>query len=143
MIRFFRTGLILAGSALFASAGLGCAGSPTEPSRLTLGQPFELRRGSSAMLPDGLTIVFEDVKSDSRCPMNAICVWVGDATVAVSLSQVSGEPVARELHTFPASGSETSYLAYSISLVSLAPYPRTDRKIQPEDYVATLTVKAQ
>lgn len=143
MNRFLRVALIVASSPLCASVYLGCAGGPTEPTGLTLGQPFELRRGSSAMLPDGLTVVFDDVKADSRCPMNAICVWVGDATVAVSLSQVSSGRAERELHTYPPSGSETSYLAYSISLVSLAPYPRTDRKIVPEDYVATLTVKAQ
>jgi hypothetical protein len=35
---------------------------------------------------------------------------------------------------------EASYLVYSIKLLSLAPYPRSDLQIGPGDYVATLTV---
>lgn len=92
---FLRTGLILGASSLFASMCLGCAGSPTQPSRF--GQPIELRRGTSAILPEGLKVAFDDVRSDSRCPMDAICVWAGDATVAVSLSQVSNGRAEREL----------------------------------------------
>jgi hypothetical protein len=32
---------------------------------------------------------------------------------------------------------------YSIKLLALAPYPRSDRQIRPEDYVATLSVVPQ
>jgi hypothetical protein len=117
----------------------GCAGSSTQPSQTPLGQPFELRSGASAMLDGGLTITFDGVASDSRCPMNALCIWAGDAVVALSISQGPGGSVPRELHT-NAAGSVTSYLAYSIKLLALAPYPRTDRPIGPGDYVATLTV---
>jgi hypothetical protein len=117
----------------------GCAGSSTQPSQTPLGQPFELRSGASAMLDGGLTITFDRVASDSRCPMNALCIWAGDAVVALSISQGPGGSVSRELHT-NAAESVTSYLAYSITLLALAPYPRTDRQISPGDYVATLTV---
>lgn len=118
----------------------GCAGSSTQPSQTPLGEPFELRSGASAILDDGLTITFDRVASDSRCPMNALCIWVGDALVQVTISQNAGGSVQRELHTFPAAESEATYLAYSIKLVALAPYPRTDREILPGDYVATLNV---
>jgi hypothetical protein len=116
----------------------GCAGNSTQPSHTPLGQPFELRSGSSAILDGGLTVTFDRVASDSRCPMNALCIWVGDAVVAVSVSESVGGSAQRELHTYQ--GSEASYLAYSIKLLALAPYPRTDRQILPGDYVATLTV---
>jgi len=116
----------------------GCGGNSTQPSHTPLGQPFELRSGASAMLDGGLTITFDRVASDSRCPMNALCIWAGDAVVAVSILGSGGGPVQRQLHT--QDGSEASYLAYSIKLLALAPYPRTDRQILPEDYVATLTV---
>jgi hypothetical protein len=74
--------------------------------------------------------------------MDALCIWVGDATVAVILSRGGGGYVERELRTYPR-GSETSYLGYSVTLVALAPYPRSDREIRPEDYVVTLTVKTR
>jgi hypothetical protein len=125
-----------------SSIAVGCSGGVTQPSQRPIGQPFELRAGASAMVEGGLTLTFDRVTTDSRCPMNALCVWSGNAIVAVSLSQGAGGPAARELHT-EASRSEVSYLAYAIRLVSLAPYPRTDREIRPGDYVATLAVTAR
>ena len=123
---------------LWAAISAACGRSPNQPGELAR-QSVELRAGSSATLDGGLTIAFDRVTSDSRCPMNAFCVWAGDAIVAVSLSQGPGGPAARELHT-DARAAEASYLAYSIKLLALAPYPRTDRQILPGDYVATLTV---
>ena len=117
----------------------GCAGSSTQPSQTPLGEPFELRSGASAILDGGLTITFDRVASDSRCPMNALCIWAGDALVLVTISQNPGGSVQRELHTDTAEPDAT-YLAYSIKLIALAPYPRTDREILPGDYVATLNV---
>ena len=129
-------------SILSVALSLGCGRSPTRPSPLPLGQSFELRAGGSAILQSGLTVTFERVESDSRCPMDALCVWAGDAIVMVSLSQAAGGQVQRELHTAP-TGSEASYLVYSIKLLALAPYPRSDRQIRPEDYAATLIVAAR
>jgi len=120
----------------------GCGGSVTQPDPRPIGQPFELRVGTSTTVEGGLTLTFDRVTTDSRCPMDVVCVWAGDAIVAVSLSQAADGSATRELHT-DASQSETSYLAYSIRLVRLAPYPRTDRETRPGDYVATLAVTAR
>jgi hypothetical protein len=120
----------------------GCAGHSAGPSQTPLGQPFELRAGSSAAVEGGLKVTFERVASDSRCPMDALCVRAGEALVALTISQDGRNAAARELRT-DAAGSETSYLGYSIKLLALAPYPRSDRQILPEDYVATLAVASQ
>jgi len=126
-------------SVLCAGVIAGCAGNPAQPSQVALGESFELHAGASATLQGGLTIVFDRVESDSRCPMDALCVWAGDATVTVSLSKAADGRVQRELHTDPRA-SDASYLAYSIKLVALAPYPQSSRPIRPQDYVATLAV---
>lgn len=120
---------------------VACASNPTKPSPLPLGRSFELRAGASANVEGGLAMSFQRVMSDSRCPMDALCVWAGDATVVLTVSR-DGQPVARELHTNP-SNFEVSYSDYTIKLISLAPYPRSDRQIRPEDYVATLSVAAR
>jgi len=117
----------------------GCAGSSTQPDRMPLGRPFELRSGTSAMLDGALTVTFERVSSDSRCPMDTQCIWAGDGVVSVSISQGMNGSARRELHT-DASGSEASFLTYSIKLLGLSPYPRRDLQIRPEDYVATISV---
>ena len=115
----------------------GCAGNPTQPGRF--GEPFELRAGASATLDGGLAIIFDRVVSDSRCAIDAVCITAGDAVIAVTISQGAVGAGRRELHT-EAPGSEASYLAYSIKLLELQPYPQTGRQRRPEEYVATLTV---
>jgi hypothetical protein len=122
----------------FAMLISGCAAHPAQPSR-PLGQPFELHAGTSAIVEDGLRVMFERVRSDSRCPLDALCIQAGEAIVLLTLSQSAAAQVEQELRTTP-SFSEASYLSYVIKLVALAPYPRSTQQIRPEDYVATLTV---
>ena len=129
-------------SLLCASLCVGCVDHPTRPSEVALGQPLELHPGTSEIVSDGLKVTFDGVRADSRCPMDALCVWAGDAIVAVSVSQPGAMTAERALHTDP-TGAEAQYLSYVIKLVALAPYPRSDRQIRPADYVATLTVAAR
>jgi hypothetical protein len=62
--------------------------------------------------------------------------------MTVRLSEPAGIQAERALHTDP-SGSEAQFLAYVIKLVALAPYPRSDRQIRPDDYLATLRVETR
>ena len=120
---------------LVAIATVACL-NPTSPDAV-LGKPFELKAGETALLSDGARIQFTAVSGDSRCPMDAQCVWAGDATVAISVSR-SGKPAAAcELHT-QQSGSQISCGDYVIRLTALAPYPRSGKTIAAQDYVATL-----
>src|SRR5262245_18702623 len=121
-----------------SSLGVGCAAHPAQPSR-PLGQPFDLRAGVSTVVADELRVTFNGVRSDSRCPLDALCIQAGEAIVVLTLSQSAAAQAEREVRTTPAL-SEASYLSYVIKLVALAPYPRSTQQIRPEDYVATLTV---
>jgi predicted enzyme related to lactoylglutathione lyase len=61
----------------FALIAAGCNGpstSPTEPAT------FTLKPGQTAAA-QGVIVTFRHVLSDSRCPINALCVWAGEATV--------------------------------------------------------------
>lgn len=116
----------------------GCSG-PTAPDRVPKGEPFDLRVGESALTTDDLRIKFDTLRSDSRCPMDALCVHAGEAVIAVTVARVGEVGIGRELNTTPARSS-TTYLNFTITLSSLQPYPRSDRQIQPADYVATFVV---
>lgn len=116
----------------------GCSG-PTQPDRVPKNEPFDLRIGESALTTDDLRIRFDTVRSDSRCPMDAICVRAGEAIIALTLSRAGEAAVGRELDTTPARSS-TIYLNFQITLSQLQPYPRSDRQIQPGDYVGTFVV---
>jgi hypothetical protein len=124
---------------LAACATAACRENPAAPADVPLGQPFELRAGTSAVVPGGLRITFDRVVSDSRCPIDAICVWAGEAVLAIKLSQGQAEPVARELRADSAS-PEIEYQTYRIRVTALAPHPRSDRQIAPREFVATFVV---
>jgi hypothetical protein len=124
-----------------AIAAAGCFSSPTAPDAV-VGRPFELKPGAVSVLPDGTRLVFREVPADSRCPMDVMCVWAGDATVAIRLTPSQSAAESRELHTQPA-GSTISYANFTITLSALAPYPRSTQPIRPDDYVATFVVNSR
>ena len=108
-----------------------------------LGQQFELRVGGQATISgEALTVSFQGVPSDSRCPTGVQCVWAGNAVVQVVLSQ-GGKAAGLELNTNldPKTGT---YLNYEIELVSLAPYPTAKGgAISQSQYRATFVVRKQ
>lgn len=129
MGRVVAIGLVLA---------LGACASPTEPDAV-VATPFQLKVGEVATIPDNARLRFDTVRSDSRCPIDAICITAGDAVIAVTLMR-NGASESRELHTIPAQ-SQFSYSNYVVKLTELQPYPRSDRQARPEDYTATLMVE--
>jgi hypothetical protein len=129
-------------SVVLAVSIVACSGSPTQPGRVQANQPFELAVGDTAVVNDSLRIRFDAVRSDSRCPMDALCVRAGEAVVGVTLSMPGEAPAGRDLDTVPPR-SQATYSRFTISLSQLQPYPRSDREIHPRDYVATFIVQAR
>ncbi len=131
---------------------LGCAGCGNQPADPDSGTPqtsvtqarfdeeFDLRAGHIAYVGgNALTLAFRRVNHDSRCPMDAVCVWMGDAVVQldVTIGRMAWTPTQLHTHLEP---KRTDFRDYTIQLVSLAPYPKSDVVIKPEDYVARLRV---
>lgn len=98
-----------------------------------------MRVGDSALTTDDVRIRFDTVRSDSRCPMNALCVRAGEAVIALTVSRAGEVAEGRELDTTPAKSS-AEYRNFTITLSQLQPYPRTDRQIQPGDYIGSFVV---
>ena len=113
--------------------------SPVQPTIVQAGTPFTVNAGRVVYLESGLVITFDVVTADSRCPIDAICVSAGDATVHLLLEQ-GGTRGDRDLHTSLLESSTATFLAYSIRLLELQPYPRSSSPTRPADYVATLRV---
>jgi hypothetical protein len=108
------------------------------------GEPFELRVGRSAALGVAgrdSTIRFVGVLEDSRCPIGVNCVWEGDAVARLELTDDAGA-AAIDLHTHPEREQARVHRGVRVRLVQLAPAPRADRRLDPDDYVATLIVEA-
>jgi hypothetical protein len=122
---------------ILALAAAACV-NPTGPDA-AVGTPFELKLGAIASLPDRAKLRFDNVRSDSRCPIDAICIRAGEAVIAVTLMRGTGNE-AKELQTVPAQ-SQFSYSKYVVKLTELQPYPRSSSPTKAEDYVATFIVQ--
>jgi len=125
---------------LVACLSAGCFNNPASPDAVA-GKPFELKIGATATLVNGARLRFDEVRADSRCPIDANCVRAGEATVAISVARPGSAFETRELRT-DAPASQISYGNYVIRITQLQPYPRSDRPATPSDYVATFIVEA-
>jgi hypothetical protein len=126
---------VIAGAAI---AGCGPLRNPVDLN-VALGTPFDMKIGTTALVPGGLRVRFDAVASDSRCPINATCVHAGEAVVVMTFSERSRARVQQELRTNP-TGSQVTHADYTISLMELQPYPFAGHPTPPSDYVATVTV---
>jgi hypothetical protein len=112
--------------------------SPAAPS-VPLNERFTLAPGQTVIVEGAaLRVEFRGVTADSRCPADALCVWVGDAVVQLRITD--GSAADYELHTSDSTRAVATHRQTRIRLVELQPYPFSNRTIAPGDYRATLTV---
>jgi hypothetical protein len=114
--------------------------------RVEIGRDFELPVGESVIVAGGPRITFVAVASDSRCPSAVVCVWMGDAAVALRIAGGS-ETAEDTLHTAAGAGAQggdwrgtVTRGGHTIELVGLQPYPVQGGDVEPGSYVATLRV---
>lgn len=118
-----------------------CAGSAARPGDVDYGERFTLNIGEAVTIgDDGLRMTFEEVSLDSRCPIDVVCVQAGEV-VTVFRFETDGASEARELSTAPGRNA-TTYGRFRAELIGIQPVPRSDRTIEPEEYVAELRVTA-
>ena len=90
-----------------------------------------------------LTLHFQEVLEDSRCPDGTVCVWEGNAKTLLSVSRGDRETLEVTSNTSGRTGMSKEAVAfeYSIKLDSLFPVPSVNIN-QPnlQDYVATLAI---
>ena len=88
--------------------------------RIPLGTCSQKAMGSSP-----LTICFDSVIQDSRCPLNVVCIWQGVAE-ARFWALINNQSYAFTLSSntiLPGSRTDTTIGGYTISLHNLFPYP--------------------
>jgi hypothetical protein len=116
-------------------AMMACGSSPSAPSPVD--QNVTLAPGQAATIEGtSLSVRFDAVTGDSRCPADAICITGGDAEVHIAVTPSAGARRDYTLHT--GDMRPVRHEDLTIALVELAPYPFSARPIQPSDYRATL-----
>ena len=103
-------------------------------------QTFSLPIGKTAAVSGSPSrITFTRVTEDSRCPINAVCVWAGDAKIELTLTR-NGAPVATGILSLSPENNEVQLADLVVRFVGLAPAPVTPEPA-PRQYVAELVIR--
>ena len=127
---------------LVALAAVSCAQSLPLDTLVTvrLDALFMLRAGQTAIIQDTpLRLRFVSVVEDSRCPVDVMCVWAGDAHLHLVLTHQELTEEAVELHTSLEPQSRVVH-GYRVALERLEPAPHSERRITQQQYVAEFRV---
>ena len=114
-----------------------CNQKLTGPSS-SLNTEFTLTPGESMNIDgESLTVRFDGVSGDSRCPADALCIQGGSADVRITVTR---NGAVREHVLKTGDMAPVRHDTPTIGLVQLAPYPFSSRTIAPDEYRATLKV---
>ena len=83
-----------------------------------------------------ITVCFDSIISDSRCPDGAICVWAGEAIARFNIKVGQNEVRIVDLRL----SNDTVIYGYKFSFVSLNPYPSISQEISVNDYKVRIIV---
>jgi len=87
-----------------------------------------------------LRVQFLSVEEDSRCPIEAVCVWEGNVVAAFALTAGAGGTHLEFLNTAVEPRS-VDYSGVRVTLVAVSPLPHVGLPIPAEDYVVTLRLE--
>lgn len=120
---------------LIISISLMSCQDSTSSVKPNLGEKFEIKYGESVTIQrEQISIRFNKLVEDSRCPDGVTCVWAGNAEIVIKLDD---REARLNTHLRP---KKANLSAYSLKLVSLNPYPEHNVDIEKEDYTAELVV---
>jgi hypothetical protein len=122
----------------------GCPNPTPKNPTFYLGKPFNIAQGQTMQTADNaLTIHFDEVSGDSRCPTGVQCIWAGRADCIFTLSKGSAtQTITLSSGDFSQGGSaEAAFSGYTITLNDLSPPKPASGGIAQKDYVARVTVK--
>ncbi|MHB8086021.1 MAG: hypothetical protein ACYDHZ_09355 [Dehalococcoidia bacterium] len=134
--------LILFLIALFTLTILSGCQSNQAMVKASLNNEFSLAIGQSAGIQEErLTVKFDSIQEDSRCPRGATCIWQGRVSCVLQVSD--GNDSTEIVLTEPGLSSqfgEGTYKNY-VFTSHVQPYPELGKKISKEDYRVLLTIK--
>ncbi len=110
-----------------------------ESSHPKLGEEFELAVDQTAQITaENISVTFQELLEDSRCPIDVTCIWAGLAEVSLQVS-VSGQERELSLSTSPPENSAV-FENYTFRLIRVRPVPRSNQNIDSSAYFVTVRV---
>jgi hypothetical protein len=134
--------------AWLATAALAATTAPPRPVPASTQDDAEtsatLRIGESVTLEGSHTaITVADVSDDSRCPVDATCIWAGDATVTLRVQPSKGDAETVALHVGQPEARSVTVAGLRLRLERLEPAPRAGQTIAREQYRVVIAISKQ
>ena len=136
--------MIIFAGVLAAIINSGCETELNLKSTLPLNDTIEMANFETKYnFENNLVLRMDSVLNDSRCPLNVICVWEGNAEVRF-LFTVDSIQTDFVLNTNDGNNfnSDTIIGGYCIKLLDLSPYPEDPGEIQQVEYHSEVMVQA-
>ncbi|MPZ14831.1 MAG: hypothetical protein GEU73_10495 [Chloroflexi bacterium] len=141
VVAVFAIVAVVLGPAQGADAfGAWRASTPPSAAEASSDRTVVLGPGEHVVLPDGTRLTFSRVASDSRCPIDVVCVWAGEVVVAFEVQNADGAVRGFEI-TFAGRPATEIIEGTVVTVLNVQPYPKTTRPIDPDDYRVTVAVE--
>ena len=113
---------------------------PASYDSLVLNDTIWIAFGDTAGNADeNLWLVFDSIGTDSRCPLDVVCFWAGDAEIVFELFR-ENQSTRFSLHTHPHFITDTTLFNYHFQLCDVLPYPHSDSSYTARDYFVKLVI---
>lgn len=85
-----------------------------------------------------ISVTFETVTEDSRCPTGVQCVWAGNASVRLTLE--SGDEAEVVVLGSALEPRQATFAGYTLTLRDLVPRPASEQPLDRAAYVARIAI---
>jgi hypothetical protein len=122
---------------------------PTEPISIPVPDPpnanaFILKiDGDYHQYKEMVSVNFEKVVNDSRCPTDANCVWEGNAEIMLNVVSMEKDTAHFSLNTQKNYQQDTILNGYTIQLINVLPEPLSGKLLTTDDYSVELKINQQ
>ena len=107
---------------------------------LLLGDTLNVNYGETLRnFEEHIRITFDTLYEDSRCPVDVVCFWEGNARLGFTFGHIH-QKAGLTLNTYSGFKRDTTVYNYRISLIDVLPYPHSDSTFTAEDYIAQIVV---
>lgn len=131
-----RSIVSLCGAVLLAACSTTTLSSVDLPATVTLGPGAHVGiRGTS------WTLAFDSVVSDSRCPIDVVCIQAGEALLALALNNPLVDPAPGNPPQFTLGIGSVNKYGFKFTQLAVTPAPRSTVRIDRGAYRATLKVE--
>lgn len=137
-MKFSNVFILFLGLCFLAS----CSNEEDSATNIQLNELFQIKIDETLSFDDADIKITTDSISDSRCPVNSVCVWEGlvDVVLTTKINNVD-YPLVLTLHEGHPQKAEKELGGYTFRLVTVSPHPTDTEVLAPEDYTISMVVE--